>query len=439
MVTDVLLIGSGAREHSFAWKLRQSSLLGKLYVGPGNGGLNELADEVLNCKLPEPTSTSEELADFTKTIVSFCEEKRPDLVIVQTERAFCVTDSIRQLGIPVFGPSWDAAQIELSKIWEHRFNRRHRIPRPKGWPCETFDQALKVVSRLRKSPIIKADQPVRGKGVRKPKSVADAVSILKAMMVRKELGEAGSKVLIQEIVESGDSGDVVRELSLHAFVDGTNAVLWPTSCDHKWAGEQVTGGLGVFSPAVWLPESEKSRLLGPFVLRTVRGLADEGRPFCGTLYPGLMVTNTKATKLEDNARAGDPETQALLPRLKSDLLEITLACARMDGTLVDLPIKWTKRFSVCVVLCAQGYPDNPRTGDKIYGLKNLPEDILVFHGGTEKRNDGEFYTTGGRVLSLVALGDTFADARAKIYSILVHGDIYFEGMWYRDDIAADVA
>ncbi len=430
---DVLLIGSGAREHAIAWKLRQSPRLGALYAAPGNAGMAQIADCV-PLAVPKAYAPAAEVAAFGETVLAIARERRVGLVVVVSEDplSFGLADRLEGAGIAAFGPSRAATRIEASKAFAKELMQRHGIPMGACARFDDFDAAKEYVESHPGNVVVKADGLAAGKGTIVTSSHAEAATVLRAMMVDGSLGPAGRSVVIEDRL-------VGPETSAHAFSDGTHVAHMPFSCDHKPAfdGDRGpnTGGMGAYSPPSWLPEATAERIRREVTEAAVRAMAAEGAPYKGVLYPGLMVTAAGPRVIEFNARFGDPETQVLLPRLESDLLEIMLAVA--NGTLDRVDVRWSEQAAVTVVLASGGYPGAYEIGRPIDGLDEIDRDVLVFHAGTKRADDGTLVTNGGRVLAATATGATVAEARAKAYDNARR--IRFEGMHYRTDIGASEA
>jgi phosphoribosylamine--glycine ligase len=413
----VLIVGSGAREHTIAWKLRQSPLLGRLFVAPGNAGTAAIADNL-------PVA-----ANDIEGMTAAAREQRVDLVVVGPEDPLArgLVDRLSVAGITAFGPSRTAAEIESSKVFSKGLMQRHGVPTAAFGAFDSFDEAAAFVRTHQGPLVVKADGLAAGKGVIVTSSAEEALASLEDMMSRGAFGEAGRRVVVEERLQG-------PEVTAHAFTDGRAVVSMPLSCDHKpvFDGDQGpnTGGMGAYSPPAWLDRSTEEWIHHHVTQATVDAMLEEGRPYRGVLYPGLLVTAEGPQVLEYNCRFGDPETQVILPRLKTDLLEILQAVAnnRLEGTVVE----WSEEACVGVVLASGGYPGSYDTGFPIEGLDEVDRDVQVFHAGTKRRDDGALVTAGGRVLTVVATGATLVEAREKAYRNVER--IRFQGVHYRRDI-----
>ncbi len=417
----LLVVGSGGREHALAWKLAQSPRVTKIFVAPGNGGTAALGENL-------PIGIHEH-----DVLVAAARRLRIEFVVIGPDDALAagLADRFAAEGMRVFGPCQAAARLEWSKAFAKDFMRRHGIPTADAAAFSDLGSAVAHCRAAARWPLVlKADGLAAGKGVVVAASAEAAEEALTAMMSAGRFGAAGERVVIEEFLEG-------PEASLHALVDGARAVLLPLAQDHKKlrdgnAGPN-TGGMGTCSPpAAPVPagftERVEQEILAPFLA----GLRADALDFRGLLFPGLMLTAQGPRVLEFNARFGDPETQVLLPRLRSDLLPILEATA--NGTLGTEPIAWDPRAAVCVILASEGYPDKPVTNRRIRGLEalaNVPE-VFVFHGGTRRADDGSIVTSGGRVVGITALGATVADARVRAYEAAAQ--VSFEGMQFRRDI-----
>ncbi len=415
----VLLVGSGGREHALAYKMAQSKGLEKLWCAPGNAGIARQAELV------------DVGAEDIDGLCELAERLRPDLVVVGPERPLIrgLADRLRERGFAVYGPSAAAARVEGSKAFTNELLARHGLS-PKKFAVFTDPASAKAYVRQQGAPIVvKADGDAFGKGVKVAMTIEEAEEAIDRCMVEKAFGEAGETVVIEEYLEG-------QECSIKAFCDGETIVPMVPSQDYKRIGDgdtgDNTGGMGCYSPVPALDEQTFNYIVNQIMLPTVRALAEEGTPYVGTLYAGCILTREGPRVLEYNCRFGDPETQVVLPRLESDLLEILQAS--VEGRLREVQPQWTERRCVCVVVASGGYPHEYEKGKVITGIEQAEamDDVIVFHAGTAMR-DGELVTNGGRVLGVTALGDTFAQAREKAYSAIKL--IHFDKMYHRSDIA----
>jgi phosphoribosylamine--glycine ligase len=418
----ILIVGNGGREHALAWKIRQSPLVSDLYCAPGNAGIAEIADCV-----PIDSSNIVEVADFAQTV-------RADLTVVGPELPMVlgIGDEFVRRGLTIFCPSRGAAEIEGSKVFAREFMSRHKVPAPRHEVCKSATEALAFV---RKAPfgypfVVKADGLASGKGTIVVQTSQEAKAAVEAIMTEKRFGSAGGKVVMEEFLHG-------EEASFLVFSDGSRVVPMASVQDHKRAldGDKGpnTGGMGTVSPTTSISLDGHKRIMQEIVVPTIAGLAEEGRRFQGVLYAGLMMTDAGPKVLEFNARFGDPETQVIMARMRSDIVPILDQCAR--GALGEIRIEWAKEPAVCVVVASRGYPDAPETGKTITGLDSLKEwsDVVVYHAAT-KREDGQVRTVGGRVLGVTALGANLESAIARAYAAI--DKIRFEGMTFRRDIGA---
>src|ERR1700722_4616571 len=414
----VLVVGGGGREHALAWKLHQSESVTSVSVAPGNAGIKEFATAV-----PIP-------ADNIAQLKQFAVDQAIDLTVVGPDNSLAngIVDEFRQAGLKIFGPTKAGAHLESSKSYAKEFMARYGIASPGFAICDSANQALRAVRRFGFPAVIKADGLALGKGVVIAHDLRQAEEAIHRIMEERLFGDAGNRVVIEEYITG-------TECSVHALIDGENYCLFPTAQDHKalYDGNHGpnTGGMGAFSPSQTLSaddlQSIEREVLQPFL----RGIQAEGIKYQGLLFPGLMLTKRGLAVLEFNARFGDPETQALLPRLSSDLVE--LLEATLNGRLPEVTPRWSPAASVCVVLASKGYPDRADTGKPIVGLTEAAalKDVLVFHAGTREQED-RIVTAGGRVLGITALGDSIRSARRKAYDAV--GMIEFDGCYFRRDI-----
>jgi phosphoribosylamine--glycine ligase len=419
-VVNVLLVGSGAREHALAWKLRQSPRLTDLFIAPGNAGT-----AALGTNLPLKASDLEGLAQAAR-------DNRCKLVVVGPEDPLArgLVDRLAVEGIAAFGPGQAAARIESSKAFAKELMGRHGIPTAPFAVFGNRTDARNHVQGLGEPPVVKADGLAAGKGAIVCDSREEALQAVDLMMGEgAAFGAAGRTVVIEERLSG-------REVTAHAFTDGRTTLPMPFSCDYKRAldGDEGpnTGGMGAYSPPAWLDAGIARRIDEGITAAAVNAMMAEEVPYRGVLYPGVIVTPDGPKVLEFNCRFGDPETQALLPRLKTDLLEICLAVA--DNRLHEIEVEWSEEACVAVVLASRGYPDEYETGFPISGLSQVEPDVMVFHAGTALAQDGSVVTSGGRVLTVAALGETLTEARTRAYRNVQH--IHFSRCHYRRDIAA---
>jgi phosphoribosylamine--glycine ligase/phosphoribosylformylglycinamidine cyclo-ligase len=402
----VLLVGSGGREHAIAWKLSLSPHLNRLWITPGNPGTAQIGENV-------PIAANDVAA-----LTAFAQEKQVDLAVIgpETSLAAGLSDALASTGTAVFGPSQAAARIETSKAFAKQFMQRHAIPTARFAIFTELQPALKHLEEVDYPVVIKASGLAAGKGVLLPQGKEEARRFVRAMLVEGRFGRAG------------------EEVSLLAFTDGQAISIMPPAQDHKRLLEDDcgpnTGGMGAYAPAPALPPRLQTRALREILQPAVDGLRDERTPFVGVLYAGLILTRQGLQVLEFNARFGDPETQAILPLLQTDLLEVLNACANKE--LEKLSIRWQEHSAVCVVMASAGYPETSSPPAPIYGLADLPQGSLVFHAGTAVK-DGEFLATGGRVLGVTCTAVDLPQAVKAAYQAV--DVIHFQGAQYRKDIA----
>jgi phosphoribosylamine--glycine ligase len=414
----ILVVGSGGREHALAWKLKQSSAVERIFCAPGNAGTAEIEE---NVAIP---------ANELPALVRFAKENGIELTVVGPDDPLAagIADLFEAEGLRVFGPSKSAARLESSKIFAKELMRKNKIPTARGAAFEKIEAAFAFVNESRFPVVIKADGLALGKGVIIAQDALAARAAIDSMMNERRFGDAGARLLIEECLTGA-------ECSLHALVDGKNYRMLATARDHKRAYDgdtgPNTGGMGAFSPANNFGPELEAQFDREVMRPLLKGLNESGVLFCGLLFPGLMITPNGPRVLEFNCRFGDPETQVILPRLKSDLLE--LLEATIDGTLDRATIEWDERAAVTVVLASGGYPNKYQTGKPITGLETAcPQGVQIFHAGTRREN-GNVVTAGGRVLAVTALGETLAAARTLAYEAV--SQIDFEGCHFRRDIA----
>jgi phosphoribosylamine--glycine ligase len=413
----LLVIGSGGREHALAWKLAQSPRVQRVWVAPGNGGTAR-DPHLVNIAY----EGNEALADWAKT-------EGIDLTVVGPEAALAsgVVDIFQAHGLRIFGPTRSAAQLESSKDFAKAFMQRHRIPTAEYRSFEDAAAARAYVNERGAPIVIKADGLAAGKGVVVALSLDEAHAAIDAMLVDNRLGSSGARVVIEDFL-------VGEEASFIVMSDGSHVLALATSQDHKRLldGDQGpnTGGMGAYSPAPIVTPTIHAKVLREIIMPTVSGMAADGILFTGFLYAGLMIgPDGQPRTLEFNCRLGDPETQPIMARLKSDL--VTLIEAAIDGRLDEVEAEWDRRTALGVVVAAAGYPDAPRTGNVIEKLPANSDDCVTFHAGTAL-DDGQLVTSGGRVLCVTALGDTARSAQKRAYDAVAQ--VEFEGMQYRRDI-----
>jgi phosphoribosylamine--glycine ligase len=414
----ILVVGGGGREHTLVWKIAQSPRVEKVFAAPGNAGTAGIAEN-LNLR---PTDM-EGLGKAAK-------EKGIDLVVVGPEAPLAsgIVDFFDKLGIPIFGPTKAATQIESSKGFARNLMEKYGIPCPKGATFSSYSEAREYLRKQHPPVVIKADGLAAGKGVIIAGSLPEAERALGDIMEAKIFGSAGDRVIIDEYLSG-------REVSLIAFTDGKAVSAMVPACDYKKIGDNDqgpnTGGMGSYSPPGFFSAGMTKKVTRDILLPTVKAMAKEGLPYKGVLYVGLMIIDGEPVVLEFNARFGDPETQVILPLLKTDLVDILMTV--VQGNLDRVKIEWSPESCVGVVAASNGYPGSYKTGFPIQGIDNVDKDVLVFHAGTKLGNDDIIYTDGGRVLTVVGVGQDMAEAREKVYRNIPH--IYFEGCYYRKDIA----
>ncbi|MBN1892178.1 MAG: phosphoribosylamine--glycine ligase [Clostridiales bacterium] len=410
----VLVIGSGGREHVICWKLKQSEKVSELFCAPGNGGIATIATCV-------PIK-----ADDIEGIIRFSSDQGIDFVMVAPENplALGLVDRLREKGIRAFGPSAAAARIESSKAFSKDLMQRHDIPTAQYKLFDREDEALDYASTITPPAVVKADGLALGKGVLIARDRNELNSAIRSMFSEKKFGSAGDRVLIEEYLEG-------PELTILAFSDGDTVRPMVSSRDHKRALDndegKNTGGMGAITPGADLTEAEEREIFDSIIEPTIHALRSEGCPFVGVIYFGLMLTSSGPKVIEYNARFGDPEAQAILPRLQNDLMEVFEAC--VDHTLEQVELRFKPGGSCCVVMASGGYPDRYEKGFVIEGIDQC--DKLVFHAGT-RLSDCAFYTNGGRVLCVYADADTTEKAIDLAYEGV--RQIRFKGMHYRKDI-----
>jgi phosphoribosylamine--glycine ligase len=416
---NVLLIGSGGREHAIAWKLAQSKDLTKLYIAPGNPGTAQCGSNV-------PIGS-----DDIDKLLEFARQNDVGLVVVGPEDPLAagLVDVFESAGIKAFGPSAKAAKLEADKAFAKQLMRSSCVSTAEGRTFDRFSDAKAYIASRDEAVVIKAAGLAKGKGVFVCEEPSDGILAAEKVMCDKIFGPAGDIIIVEDKL-------LGEEASILAFVDGRNIYVMESSQDHKPIGDgdtgPNTGGMGAYSPAPVVTEELMNQITREVLVPVVDGMNRNGTPYRGVLYAGLMITGGGPRVLEFNVRFGDPETQPILMRLKSDLLEVLLAVC--DGTLDQIDLEWDPRPAVCVVMASGGYPGDYEKGKKITGLKEAGqrEDVIVFHAGTAEQ-DGDILTSGGRVLGVTALGGTIADAKTRAYQAVDR--IEFDGAYCRRDIA----
>ncbi|OGQ50910.1 MAG: phosphoribosylamine--glycine ligase [Deltaproteobacteria bacterium RIFCSPLOWO2_02_FULL_53_8] len=413
----ILVVGSGGREHALAWKLAQSERIQMVYVAPGNGG-TALDIRLKNIPLSDPAA----LAEFAQT-----EHIALTVVGPETPLAAGIVNLFRERGLKIFGPTREAAQLESSKDFAKAFMHRHAIPTARYQTFSDSQAAHNFIDREGAPIVIKADGLAAGKGVVVAMSTDEAHAAIDMMLSDNKLGDAGARVVIEEFLDG-------EEASFIVMVDGKNILPLATSQDHKRLLDHDegpnTGGMGAYSPAPIVTPELHARVMREIIIPTVHGMAKDGIPFTGFLYAGLMIdAHGNPKTLEFNCRMGDPETQPIMARLKTDL--VTVMEHAVSGTLDTIELEWDRRTALGVVMAAAGYPDAPRKGDTISGIPAETPDCVTFHAGTALMN-GKLTTTGGRVLCVVGLGDSVKMAHKQAYAGVEQ--IHFDGAQFRQDI-----
>jgi len=418
---NVLVIGSGGREHAIVWKLSQSKNIKDIYCIPGNGGIEDLA-----------VCHDIKLNNFEE-LISFSRGKKIDLVVVGPENPLAdgIVDAFTKAGIPIFGPTKKAAQIESSKIFAKELMKKYGVPTADFKTFFNFEEAKKYLNNINPPYVIKADGLCAGKGAYVVRNNNTGIETLRQLMIELIHKDAGKKVVIEEFLSG-------IEASYLSFTDGFTTLPMIPSQDHKPLFDDDrgpnTGGMGAYAPIPFIDNSMARFIDKEIMDKTIHALKEEGALYKGVLYAGLMLIDKKPYVIEFNARFGDPETQPVLFKMESDILPFLIAC--IEGNLKNIKeIKWKEGVSVCVVIASRGYPDKPEKGYIIKGLEDLKDrkDVMVFHAGTRKES-GKYYTSGGRVLGVTVMGDNYRDAIKKAYDAV--SCIEFEGMHYRKDIGA---
>ena len=413
----VLVVGQGAREHALCWKLRQSPLVRELYAAPGNAGIAQVADVV-----PIGVADIIELADFA-------DQLKIDLTIVGPELPLTIgiVDEFQKRGLPVFGPTRLAAELEGSKVFSKEFMRKYGIPTANAVSCSSIDEAKAALKQICYPAVLKVDGLVAGKGVVIVHSKGQAEEYLRMVFDEKKFGTAATRILVEEFLTG-------EEVSFMVITDGNKSLPLPPAKDYKKAFDNDegpnTGGMGAHSPAVVLSGETGAEIMKSIILPTVQGMAAEGRPYTGVLYAGVMLTADGPKVLEYNCRFGDPETQVQMLRMEDDLADIALRVAR--GNLGDIKsLNFRKEAAACVVIAVEGYPDDFVKGQEVTFDPIDDDSVVIFHAGVIKK-DGKLVNVAGRVVSVCARATTLSEALAKAYEAAPK--VHFEGARYRRDI-----
>jgi phosphoribosylformylglycinamidine synthase len=419
VVNNVLIVGSGAREHALGWKLKQSSKVGKIYFAPGSAGTEQIG-----------TSTNISMFDHD-ALIKFAIEKNIDLTVAGPDDALAagIVNAFQKKGLRIFGATKEATQIESSKAFAKELMKEEKIPTAKYEIFTDFTKAKKYIEKQSLPIVIKASGLALGKGVIIAKTLDEAIIALEEIMVKKVFGKAGDEVVIEEFL-------IGTEISIHAFSDGENVELFPASRDHKTIFEgntgPNTGGMGTIAPAPEITDKQLEEIKKTIVLPAIHGMKKRNMPFSGCLYPGLMITKNGPKVVEFNSRFGDPEMETYMRLLETDLFDILMACT--EKKLNKIKIKWSKKFACCIVLASSGYPETSHKGDVIYGLEKIKnKDVVVFYFAIKKEH-GKILTNGGRILGVTATGKNLDEALNKAYSSIGENGIHFDGMQLRRDI-----
>ena len=416
---NVLLVGNGGREHAIAWKLAQSKELKKLFIAPGNPGTAKCG-----------TNVDIKADDYDK-LLGFSKDNKVGLAVIGPEDPLAagIVERFEKAGIKAFGPGGAAAQLEADKAFSKQIMKTNAIPTAESRTFDNFQDAKAYIASRDEAVVVKAAGLAKGKGVFVCDEPSEGIIAAEKIMVGKIFGKAGEKIIVEDKL-------LGQEASILAFVDGRNIYVLESSQDHKAIGDgdtgPNTGGMGAYSPAPIVTDKIMDQITKEILVPTIDGMNRNGTPYKGILYAGIMITQGGPRVLEFNVRFGDPETQPILMRLKSDLLEAMLATC--DGTLDKITLEWDSRAAVCVVMASGGYPNDYEKGKVITGIEEAEavKDVVVFHAGTAEKN-GQIITSGGRVLGVTALGNEIAGAQAKAYEAV--GKIKFEKAYCRKDIA----
>lgn len=418
----ILVIGSGGREHALAWKISQSSRLEKLYCAPGNAGTMSIAENV-----PLGASDIQGLADFASN-------EKIDLTVVGPELPLIlgIVDEFEKKGLKIFGPNKNAAELEGSKVFAKQFMERHKIPTAKFKVAESLEQAMEILKseEFYFPLVVKADGLAAGKGAIVCRNLKRAEEAVNLIMVEKKFSDSGKRVVIEEFLKG-------KEASFIVISDGVKVLPFVTTMDHKPVFDEDrgpnTGGMGAISPSPFIDKELFHEIVETIVFPTITRMLEEGRKIKGVLYVGLMLTEQGPKVLEYNCRFGDPETQPQMLRMESDLVDVLLAS--VEGNILEKEIQWSHQPAACVVIASGGYPIKYEKGKKIEGIEEAAKfpGVFIFHAGTEFK-DGEYYTSGGRVLGVCASEKTLEETMDKVYKAISR--IYFEAMHWRRDIGA---
>ncbi|MDO8575448.1 MAG: phosphoribosylamine--glycine ligase [bacterium] len=414
---NILVVGNGGREHALVWKLRQSSKVKNIFVTPGNAGTAQIAQNL-------DISKTEEIIDWLKI-------NSADLVVIGPDNYLSegIVDKIQEIGIPVFGPTKNASEIEWSKSFAKKLMLEENIPTATFQIFNDFNAANLYIRNQKLPLVIKANGLALGKGVVIAENLIQAENAIKEIMSNKIYGDAGREIIIEEYLQG-------KEISIHAFCDGENVALFPASQDHKrifdYDKGPNTGGMGTIAPVPWVTDKQMEEIEEKIVLPTIEALRKRGRIFQGILYPGIMITETGPKVIEFNARFGDPEAQSYMRILDTDLVDILFACVR--GNLKSENIKWSNKSACCITCASRGYPSVSEKDKTINGLETARGiDIVIFHAGTKKEGNVT-PTNGGRVLGITATGNNLSQSLTSAYEAIK--SVSFDGMQYRKDIGA---
>ena len=415
---NVLVVGSGGREHALVWKFQASPWIEEIYCAPGNGGISHIAECV-----------DIDVTDM-KGLVRFAKKNNIEMTVAGPELPLTlgIVDAFQDEGLNIFGPDKKAAALEGSKAFAKDLMAKYHIPTADYKVFTQADEALQYIRDKEPPLVLKADGLAAGKGVLVCQNRGEAFDGVELIMNQKAFGKAGSRLVVEDFLEG-------EEVSVLAITDGENVILLPPAQDHKpiFEGDKGpnTGGMGAYAPAPVITPNLLEAVKEKIVLRTIQGMKEEGRPYKGVLYAGLMMTREGPKVLEYNCRFGDPEIQAILPLLETDIVDLMLSS--IHGTIGKASVQIANKAAVCVVMSSGGYPGSYEKGKVIRGLNNIPTDIIVFQGGTRVKGD-DVVTSGGRVLGVTAMDDNIESAIKKAYDAV--SLITFDGAYYRKDIGA---